>query len=129
MGFKHFVINKYEPENDEKRLNEFAANGEFIKSYSEGLAYFKKGKPEKLHYCIEAEILRPSRKKRRFYEESGWKLVCRGSDLTIFVSDEENAVPIHTDRSYKFCQNIFMFRCNFSSKPIRMYKAVQSEPP
>lgn len=99
MGFKHFVINKYEPENDEKRLNEFAANGEFIKSYSEGLAYFKKGEPEKLHYCIEAEILRPSRKKRRFYEESGWKLVCRGSDLTIFVSEEENAVPIHTDRS------------------------------
>lgn len=99
MGFKHFVINKYEPKNDEKRLAELAAKGEFIKSYSDLLAYFKKGEPKKMRYCIEAGIVRPSRKKLRFYGESGWKLVCRGSDLTVFASEDENAVPIHTDRS------------------------------
>ncbi len=99
MGFKHFVINKYEPENDERRLTELAAKGEFIKSYSDLLAYFKNGEPKKMRYCIEAGIVRPSRKKLRFYEESGWKLVCRGSDLTVFASEDENAVPIHTDRS------------------------------
>ena len=99
MGFKHIVINKYEPKEDEKRLEELAAKGEFISSYTELLAYFKKGAPKKMRYCIEAGVLRPSRRQRKFYEESGWKPVCRGSDLTIFASEDENAVPIHTDRS------------------------------
>lgn len=99
MGLKHFVINKYEPKEDEKRLEELAAKGEFIRSYTEGLAYFKKGEPRKMRYCIEAGMFRPNRGKRKFYEESGWKLACRGSDLTVFVSEDENAVPIHTDRS------------------------------
>ena len=99
MGFKHIVINKYEPKEDEKRLEELASKGEFISSYTELLAYFKKGAPKKMRYCIEAVVLRPSRRQRKFYEESGWKYVCRGSDLTIFASEDENAVPIHTDRS------------------------------
>lgn len=108
MGFKHFVINKYEPENDEKRLAKLAAKGEFIKSYSELLTYFKKGEPKKMRYCIEAGIVRPSRKKLKFYKESGWKFVCRGSDLTVFASEDENAVPIHTDRS-EYAHVIQMF--------------------
>ncbi|MDE6747072.1 MAG: DUF2812 domain-containing protein, partial [Oscillospiraceae bacterium] len=64
MGFKHIVINKYEPKEDEKRLEELASKGEFISSYTELLAYFKKGAPKKMRYCIEAVVLRPSRRQR-----------------------------------------------------------------
>ncbi len=99
MGFKRFVINKYEPWEDEKRLEELSAKGEFIKCYAEGFAYFKKGDPKRMKYSIEASAFGLHGKKRRFYEENGWKLACRGSDINILANEEPNAQPIHTDRS------------------------------
>lgn len=98
MGFRIFKINKYEPAEDERRLSEFAKKGEFIKFHLGGLAFFKKGEPKDMRYCIEASYLRAGRKKKRFYAENGWRLVCRGFDINIF-SAEGNAVPLHTDRS------------------------------
>lgn len=98
MGFRIFKINKYEPAEDERRLSEFAKKGEFIKFHLGGLAFFKKGEPKDMRYCIEASYLRAGRKKKRFYAENGWRLVCRGLDINIF-SAEGNAVPLHTDRS------------------------------
>ena len=98
MGFKVFKINKYEPVEDERRLSEFAQKGEFIKFHFGGLAFFKKGEPKNMRYCIEASYLRAGGKKKRFYAENGWRLVCRGLDINIF-SAEGNAVPLHTDRS------------------------------
>lgn len=98
MGFKVFKINKYEPVEDERRLSEFAKKGEFIKFHFGGLAFFKKGEPKNMRYCIEASYLRAGGKKKRFYAENGWRLVCRGLDINIF-SAEGNAVPLHTDRS------------------------------
>ena len=68
MGFKVFKINKYEPVEDERRLSEFA----------------QKGKPKNMRYCIEASYLRAGGKKKRFYAENGWRLVCRGLDINIF---------------------------------------------
>ncbi len=99
MGYKRFVINKYEPWEDEKRLEELSAKGEFIKCYAEGFAYFKKGDPKRMKYSIEASAFGLHGKKRRFYEENGWKLACRGSDINILANEEPNAQPIHTDRS------------------------------
>ena len=99
MKFKLLKINKYEPAADEKRFEEFAAKGEFIKSYSAGIGCFKKGEPKKVKYCIEASIFRPNKKKRTAYAESGWKLAARGSDFNVYMSEDENAVPLHTDRS------------------------------
>ncbi len=98
MGFRFFKINKYEPAADEQRLSEFAQRGEFIKFHFGGLAFFKKSEPKDLRYCIEVSYLRAGGKKRKFYAENGWKLACRGMDINIF-SAEENAVPLHTDRS------------------------------
>lgn len=98
MGFKVFKINKYEPAEDERRLSKFAQKGEFIKFHFGGLAFFKKGEPKNMRYCIEASYLRAGGKKKRFYAENGWRLVCRGLDINIF-SAEGNAVPLHTDRS------------------------------
>ena len=98
MGFRIFKINKYEPAADEQRLSEFAQKGEFIKFHFGGLAFFKKSEPKNLQYCIEVSYLRAGRKKRKFYAENGWKLACRGMNINIF-SAEENAVPLHTDRS------------------------------
>lgn len=98
MGFRIFKINKYEPAADEQRLLEYAQRGEFIKFHLGGLAYFKKSEPKNTRYCIEVSYLRAGRKKRKFYAENGWRFVCRGLDINIF-SAEENAVPLHTDRS------------------------------
>lgn len=98
MGFRIFKINKYEPAEDERRLSEFAKKGEFIKFHLGGLAFFKKGEPKDMRYCIEASYFRAGRKKKRFYAENGWRLVCRGLDISVF-SAEVNAVPLHTDRS------------------------------
>lgn len=98
MGFRIFKINKYEPAEDERRLSEFAKKGEFIKFHLGGLAFFKKGEPKDMRYCIEASYFRAGRKKKSFYAENGWRLVCRGLDINIF-SAEGNAVPLHTDRS------------------------------
>lgn len=98
MGFRIFKINKYEPAADEQRLSEFAQKGEFIKFHLGGLAYFKKSEPKNTRYCIEVSYLKAGRKKRKFYAENGWRLACRGLDINIF-SAEENAVPLHTDRS------------------------------
>jgi len=99
MGYKRFDINKYEPWEDEKRLEELSAKGEFIKSYGCGLAYFKKGEPKRMKYSIEAAVFRPHGRRRRFYEENGWKLVCHGSDMNIYANDQPDAEHIHTDRS------------------------------
>lgn len=98
MGFRIFKINKYEPAEDERRLSGFAKKGEFIKFHLGGLAFFKKGEPKDMRYCIEASYFRAGRKKKRFYAENGWRLVCRGLDINVF-SSEGNAVPLHTDRS------------------------------
>lgn len=98
MGFRIFKINKYEPAEDERRLSEYAQKGEFIKFHLGGLAFFKKGEPKNMRYCVEVSYLRAGRKKKRFYVENGWKLVCRGLDINIFFA-EGNAVPLHTDRS------------------------------
>lgn len=99
MGFRRFAINKYEPWEDEKRLEELAAKGEFICAYALGIAYFKKKEPKNLRYSVEAAALRPHGRKRRFYKENGWRLVCRGSDTNIFANEDAEAMPIHTDRS------------------------------
>ncbi len=99
MGYKRFDFNKYEPWEDEKRLEELSAKGEFIKSYGCGLAYFKKGEPKRLRYSIEAAVFRPHGRRRRFYEENGWKLVCHCSDMNIYANGQPDAQPIHTDRS------------------------------
>lgn len=99
MGFRIFRINKYEPAESEKKLEEYAAKGEFIISSGIGIAYFKKGEQKKMRYCIEAAMFRPNKRKRALYEENGWSLVCRGSDMNIFASEYENAAAIHTDRS------------------------------
>lgn len=99
MGCKRFDINKYEPWEDEKRLEELSAKGEFIKSYGCGLAYFKKGEPKRIKYSIEAAVFRPHGRRRRFYEENGWKLVCHGSDMNIYANEQPDAEHIHTDRS------------------------------
>ena len=99
MSIKFMKINKYEPAADEKRLEEFAAKGEFIKSHALGMAFFKKGEPKKVKYCIEAAMFRPSRKVRKAYAEDGWKMTARGEDFSVFMSEDENAVPLHTDRS------------------------------
>lgn len=98
MGFRIFKINKYEPAEDERRLSEYAQKGEFIKFHLGGLAFFKKIEPKDMRYCVEVSYLRAGRKKKRFYAENGWRLVCRGLDINIF-SAEGNAVPLHTDRA------------------------------
>lgn len=98
MSLRIFKINKYEPAEDERRLSECAEKGEFIKEYLFDLACFKKGEPKKMRYCIEVSAFPIGRKKRKFYAENGWKLVCRGSDMNIF-SSEGNAAPLHTDRA------------------------------
>ena len=99
MSIKFMKINKYEPAADEKRLEEFAAKGEFIKSHALGMAFFKKSEPKKVKYCIEAAMFRPSRKVRKAYAEDGWEMAARGEDFSVFISEDENAVPLHTDRS------------------------------
>lgn len=99
MGIKFMSINKYEPFADEKRLEEFAAGGEFITSQGAGLAFFKKSEPKKMRYSIEASTAMPSKKKRQAYKESGWDFAARGASVNIYCTEDENAVPLHTDRS------------------------------
>jgi len=99
MSIKFMKINKYEPAADEKRFEEMAAKGEFIKSYTTGMAFFKKAEPQKVKYCIEANVFKASMKTRKAYAESGWIYAARGSDFDVYVSSDENAVPLHTDRS------------------------------
>ncbi len=99
MSIKFMKINKYEPAADEKRLEEMAVKGEFIKSYSMGMAFFKKAEPQKVKYCIEANVFKANIKTRKAYAESGWTYAARGSDFDVYVSSDENAVPLHTDRS------------------------------
>lgn len=99
MSIKFMKINKYEPAADEKKLEEMAAKGEFIKSHVLGMAFFKKKEPKKVKYCIEASMFKPSRKVRKTYAEDGWKMTARGEDFTVYMSEDENAVPLHTDRS------------------------------
>lgn len=99
MSIKFMKINKYEPAADEKKLEEMAAKGEFIKSCSMGMAFFKKAEPQKVKYCIEANVFKASMKIRKAYAESGWTYAARGSDFDVYVSSDENVVPLHTDRS------------------------------
>ena len=99
MSIRFMRINKYEPAADEKRLAEYAEKGEFITKHGLGLAYFRKGEPKKVRYCIEASMFRPGKKLRRIYEESGWRCTARGGDFNVYMSEDENAVPIHTDQS------------------------------
>ena len=100
MSIKFMKINKYEPAADEKRLEEMAAKGEFITGYFEGIATFKKGEPQKLRYCIELDPKMLNRDKLNMYAESGWKFVAGYySDVRIYVTEDENAPAIHTDKS------------------------------
>ena len=100
MSIKFMKINKYEPAADEKRLEEFAAKGEFITGYFEGIATFKKGEPQKLRYCIELDPKMLNRDKLNMYAESGWQFVAGYySDVRIYVTEDENAPAIHTDKS------------------------------
>lgn len=99
MGIKFMNINKYEPAEDEKRLEEFAAKGEFISSQFAGIAIFRKGESKKVRYCIEADTVMPRKKKREAYKESGWSFAARAAGANIYCAEDENAVPLHTDRS------------------------------
>ncbi|MBQ3162268.1 MAG: DUF2812 domain-containing protein [Oscillospiraceae bacterium] len=99
MGLKYMQINKYEPAADEKRLEEFAAKGEFISSQCAGIAVFRKGGPKKMRYCIEADTHMPRKKKLAAYKECGWSFAARATDANIYCTEDENAVPLHTDRS------------------------------
>lgn len=99
MGIRFMNINKYEPAADEKRLEEFAAKGEFITSQYAGIAVFRKGEPKKMRYCIEADTLMPKKKKLAAYKECGWSFAARATDANIYCTEDENTVPLHTDRS------------------------------
>ncbi len=99
MGIKFMRINKYEPAADEKRLEEMAAKGEFLKRHFLFLGFFRKGNPQKVKYCIEPSFFLPNKKKRNVYAECGWKYEARGEDFCVYMSDDENAVPLHTERS------------------------------
>ena len=99
MGFKFMHLNKFDTAADEKRLEVLAAKGEFIKWNAGFLAYFKKAEPRKLKYNLEISLFKPSRKLRQLYKESGWDYVGSGDSVSIYSSDDENAVPLHTDRA------------------------------
>ncbi len=99
MGIRFFTINKYEPAADEKKLEELASKGEFIASQCAGIAVFKKGEPKKMRYCIEADTLMPNKKKLAAYKECGWSFAARAANANIYCTEDENAVPLHTDRS------------------------------
>ncbi len=100
MSIKFMKINKYEPAADEKRLEEMAARGEFITGYYEGIATFKKGEPQKLRYSIELDPKMLNRDKLDMYAESGWQFIAGYySDVRIYVTEDENAPAIHTDKS------------------------------
>lgn len=100
MSIKFMKINKYDPAADEKKLEEMAAKGEFITGYFEGIATFKKGEPQKLRYNIELDPHILKKDKREMYAESGWQCVAGAySDTKIYVTENENAPAIHTDKS------------------------------
>ncbi|MBQ8825700.1 MAG: DUF2812 domain-containing protein [Oscillospiraceae bacterium] len=99
MGFKFINLNKFDTSADEKRLEDLAAEGEFIKWNAGFLAWFKKSEPRKLKYCLEIAMFRPNRKRRELYRESGWEYVGSGNSVSIYSSENENAVPLHTDRA------------------------------
>lgn len=92
-------INEYEPAADEKKLEEFAAKGEFLKYNIGFLSFFKKGTPKNVRYSIEPAIIKPNKKKRSAYAECGWKYETWCDDFCVYTSEDENAVPLHTDRS------------------------------
>lgn len=99
MSIKFMWINEYEPAADEKKLEEFAAKGEFFKYNLWFLSFFKKGTPKNVRYSIEPAVFKPNKKKRSAYEECGWKYEGSGDSFNMYMSEDENAVPLHTDRS------------------------------
>lgn len=99
MSIKFMKINKYEPAADEKRLEELAAKGEFIKSHFLFLGFFRKGEPKKVRYSIEPKMNSGEKKHCEAYAECGWKRAANGVSFNVFMSDDKNAVPLHTDRS------------------------------
>ncbi len=99
MSTEFMNINMYEPAADEKKLEELAAKGMFIKRHLWFLAFFRKGEPKNIRYCIEPSFSKANKKHRNAYAECGWNYAARGDGFDIYMSEDKNAVPLHTDRS------------------------------
>ena len=97
MGLKFMCLDKFDTAADEKRLEAFAAKGEFIKWNTGCFAWFKKSEPRKMKYSLEISMFRPTGNRRKLYKESGWDYVGMGNSVSIYSSEDENAVPLHTD--------------------------------
>lgn len=107
---KLFLFDYTECDAIKEYLEDMALKGWVLKDINTFLT-FEKREPQKLTYSVEvfdkASIFDTKlEKKAEEYVEycscAGWELVCNFEKLHIFVSTEENPVPIQTDERIKY---------------------------
>ncbi len=91
-------------------LEEMALKGWILKDIKTYF-FFEKIEPQKLIYSVEvfdkASMFdtRPETKAKEYIDycsEAGWEFVCNMGKLNVFVTTDENIVPIETDDELKF---------------------------
>jgi hypothetical protein len=107
---KFFAFQLNECDAIKERLEEMALKGWKLKDVKT-FFFFEKIEPQKLIYSVEvfdkASVFdtRPEPQTQEYIEycyEAGWEFVCNFGKINIFVTTDENIVPIETDEELKF---------------------------
>lgn len=110
---KFFVFQYTECEALEEYLEGMALKGWILSNVSKGFSYFtfQKGEPQKLIYSVQVfdkaslfdtQLNANTMEYIDYCKEAGWQFVCNKEKIHIFVTADENAVPIETDEAMKY---------------------------
>lgn len=91
------ITNRWKPEKDEQKLNEFAKKGWRLKEAGSFLWRFKKIAPQDIKYSIELSVKKPKKEKIELIEQSGWQYISSANMMNYYCTENTDAVPIHTD--------------------------------
>ncbi|WP_304508533.1 DUF2812 domain-containing protein [Anaerotignum sp.] len=93
-------ISIYEITKVEAYFSHMASKGFFVKKIRGNLVTFEKGSSEKTQYRLEPvknEYEEPEQEMLLYYEEQGWKYICKTGFFYLYQSTRDNATEIHTD--------------------------------
>ncbi len=82
----------------EAKLEEMYANGWRFVMHLFGLGIFKKDEPRKIKSCFEPRFGN-LKEKTAVYSEFGWKRIMKTSEYTVFISENSDPAPLHTDKN------------------------------
>jgi hypothetical protein len=110
---KFFLFQYTECDALEEYLEEMALKGWILSNVSKSLCYFtfQKAEPQKLIYSVQVfdkasifdtQLTRESMEYIDYCQEAGWQFICNKDKIHIFVTADENAVPIETDEALKY---------------------------